>query len=269
MSTLARYMSSTHMPAREDWGACINLAAEAGFDGLELFGTQYTDEEAMAPQRLRALAAAAQARGLQLSGHPWMEWDGLDLDALRQQTSHLLEDCARLGLRRVNIHMAFLASRAQGLPRLFAAVDPVTSFLRREGMVLLFENVPAHGIRELGSEVDDFAALFAHYQAEDTIMMTIDNGHAHVEGNLEALAGRCGARWRYTHINDNDGIEDWHWVPGQGSADWQALASHAQRAGYVGPLMMEYAFEGVPEALDVMRPAFAGAGYEIGRVSIP
>ena len=73
MKKLALYISSTHMPQKADWLSCVTVAADAGFDGLELFGARYAREADMAPDQLDAIARAARARNLTLSGHPWSE----------------------------------------------------------------------------------------------------------------------------------------------------------------------------------------------------
>ena len=65
--------ASTHMPQKADWLSCVTVAADAGFDGLELFGARYAREADMAPDQLDAIARAARARNLTLSGHPWVE----------------------------------------------------------------------------------------------------------------------------------------------------------------------------------------------------
>jgi hypothetical protein len=49
------------------------------------------------------------------------------------------------------------------MDRLFAVVDPEIEFLAAHNITLLFENTPAHGTGELGSEIADFDALFEHY----------------------------------------------------------------------------------------------------------
>ncbi|MEG2702602.1 MAG: hypothetical protein RSA65_08300, partial [Clostridia bacterium] len=64
MTSLKLYMSSTHMPQQANWLDCVASAAEMGFDGLELFGTEYEQPELMSPERLDALAKAAQAKKL-------------------------------------------------------------------------------------------------------------------------------------------------------------------------------------------------------------
>ena len=40
------------MPQKADWLSCVTVAADAGFDGLELFGARYTREADMTPDQL-------------------------------------------------------------------------------------------------------------------------------------------------------------------------------------------------------------------------
>jgi sugar phosphate isomerase/epimerase len=262
MNSLPLYMASIHLPMKDDWAACITKAAETGFDGIELT-MKYEEGGSMEKSRLEFLAKTARDHSLRLSAHPWMDWVELPLEQAREKLRRLLEYCVVLEMREVNIHLGFLANRDQGVERLFSITDPVIPFLAEHGVTLLFENVPSHNIRELGSEAGDFDRLFTHYDQETPVMMTIDTGHAHIEKIIEALAGRWGSRWRYTHVHDNDGREDRHWRPGQGAIGWKALAALMERIGYHGPLMMEYDFIGLPEAMPVLTDALAVGNFSI------
>jgi sugar phosphate isomerase/epimerase len=248
------------MPMRDDWKTCIIKAKEMGFDGIELFGNDYEKEAKMENDLLRSYAVLARQLGIRLSGHPWMEWADIPLDGLKKKLNQLFEYCVRMEMKEVNIHLAFLTDRDQGLDRIFNVLDECVVFLKNHAMNILFENVPSHGIREIGSELADFDKLFTHYGADDPVMLTIDSGHAHIEGITRSLASLWGNRWRYTHINDNDGIDDLHWMPGEGNMDWDEFAIYADAASYAGPLMMEYALEKVPAALRVMIPLFGEKG---------
>ncbi|MEG0742045.1 MAG: TIM barrel protein [Clostridia bacterium] len=260
MTSLKLYMSSTHMPQQANWLDCVASAAEMGFDGLELFGTEYEQPELMSTERLDALAKAAQAKKLVLSAHPWIEWGDLPEEELARRLTKLMADCARLGQREIVLHMDFLAHREAGMARVFRMIDPLCPFLSREGMTILLENVPAHDMRELGSEVGDFDALFAHYEAGAPVQMNIDVGHAHIMGTLAELAHSHGTRWRYTHIDDNAGVEDSHFAPGKGSIHWLDVAKCAGAVGYTGPLMMEYASRELHIGMPVLTEAYAAHG---------
>ena len=270
MKDLKLYMSSTHMLRREDWLACVTAAADAGFDGLELFGTRYMHDADMTHDQLDEIARAAKARGLILSGHPWVEWADVSLPELCAKLDKLCDDCARLGEREVVLHMDFLSHRQSGgMERLFAAVDSIYDKLARLGITLLLENVPAHDNRELGSEVGDFAALFARYtDVQGPVQMNIDSGHAYIMRNAAPLSKQFGTRWRYTHIDDNDGVEDLHIAPGEGSLDFKNFAACAAKAEYHGPLMMEYAMSKVAFGMHALRDAYGAQGYTLHELKL-
>ena len=71
-------------------------------------------------------------------------------------------------------------------------------------------------------------------------MMNVDTGHAHIMHQIAPLCEDFGAYWKYTHINDNDGLNDLHLAPGCGTLDIDAVAHAARRANYTGILTMEY-----------------------------
>ena len=267
MKKLDCYMSSTHMACKDDWIACLEQAKRMGFAGVELFGGEGgVPFEDMSEDRCAEIARRAAELGIAISAHPWVNWERLPEDELISRYRALIDRCIRMGMKEINMHLHFLADRDQGMPRVFAATDPCIGLLEKAGVTLLYENVPEHGRRELGSEVKDFAELFAHYGPETPVMLNIDSGHAHIMGQTDALAA-FGPRWRYTHINDNDGLSDLHVAPGAGTLGFVAFAQAAKQADYTGPLMMEYSSAALAAGMPVLAKAYAKAGYALTPVA--
>jgi sugar phosphate isomerase/epimerase len=77
-----------------------------------------------------------------------------------------------------------------------------------------------------------------------TTGVCLDLGHAHLMGGVvdatETLAGAVIA----THLHDNNGREDRHLVPGQGSIDWPMALTALWKIDYRGPLVFEVADHG-------------------------
>ena len=261
---LKKYMSSCHLFAKDDWMKCLAWAKDADFDGVELFGGEGDVLfENIAPSRLDEIADFACRSGIELSLHPWTDWTKLSDEALSEIYTEYAEKCARMGLKYLNMHMQFITTREKGMERLFRATDSVLPILKKAGITLLYENVPPHGIRELGSETGDFDKLFARYKDEPMVQMNIDTGHAHITQTLKALADAHGERWTYTHINDNFGVNDDHVAPGDGTLDFDEVASVCREIGYKGPLMMEYHETGLEKGLAVLKEAYGKAGFEL------
>ena len=224
MKKLPCYMSSTHMNSGENWIDCIDRAKAMGFDGVELFsgegGINFAD---MSEERCMEIARHAKETGVHISAHPWVNWEHLPESELIERYRALIERCIRMDMLEINMHLHFLATREQGMERVFAATDPCIGLLKQANAILLYEDVPEHGERELGSSAADFDQLFAHYGPDSNVMMNIDSGHAHIMQHLDHLVDKHGSRWRYTHIDDNDGLNDLHRIPGCGAMGYPGL----------------------------------------------
>ena len=69
--------------------------------------------------------------------------------------------------------------------------------------------------------------------------LVLDVGHAHIQGDLDAYLKGAGLRLVGIHLHDNQGREDSHLIPGQGTIAWPECIRGIVKTGYVGPLMME------------------------------
>ena len=270
MQRLVCYMSSTHMNCKDNWIHCIEQAKAMGFDGVELFSGEGSVNFAdMSEDRCMAIARCAKETGIRISAHPWVSWEHLPEDELIARYRALIERCIRMGMTEINMHLHFLATREQGMRRIFAATDPIIDLLKKANATLFYENVPEHGERELGCDAADFDQLFERYAPDSNIMLNIDSGHAHIMGHLEPLVSRHGARWHYTHIDDNDGLHDLHVAPGEGTMDFSAFARSARSVDYSGVVMMEYHENSLSIGMPALEKAYADAGYSLASIHAP
>jgi sugar phosphate isomerase/epimerase len=67
----------------------------------------------------------------------------------------------------------------------------------------------------------------------------LDVNHANLGQDLVANVETLGKRIYSVHMSDDDGIDERHWMPGQGIIDWQSLVAALLRVGYAGPFMYE------------------------------
>ncbi len=261
---LKKYMSSCHLFCMCDWLECVKWAKTHGFDGIELFGSENgLIFEKIPEERLKEIAEYAYENGIELSLHPWTDWTSLSDEELLEIYTQYAQRCAKMGMKYINMHMQFVTTREMGMDRLFRATDEILPVLKKAGIILLYENVPPHGIRELGSETEDFENLFSYYKDEPSVQLNIDTGHANITGNMKTLALQNASRWTYTHINDNFGINDDHVAPGDGTMDFALVAEYAKETGYTGPLMMEYHEKGLEKGLLTLKEAFSRHGFEV------
>jgi len=113
-----------------------------------------------------------------------------------------------------------------------------------EGILLCVENVfDRHSV----STVADCEMMFD--TLGDAAMLTLDTGHGNLTRTLQHLVERFGDRIGFTHVHDNDGTKDQHFVPGSGTINWVELITLLDKADYRGPLSFELREEATFESL--------------------
>jgi sugar phosphate isomerase/epimerase len=114
----------------------------------------------------------------------------------------------------------------------FSSLEEIKVFASQRGVEVLLENTP----NALAS-----AERLNHFLLETHLNLgyCFDIGHAHMTGRMQDQFELMKARIRSTHLHDNDGKEDQHLFPGEGSIDWsramQFLASRPEQY----PLLLE------------------------------
>lgn len=94
------------------------------------------------------------------------------------------------------------------------------------------------------------AASLVHMIEEDLdgldVGICLDYGHAHLMGDLgEAIETLSGHLWT-THVHDNRGRQDDHFVPFAGNINWATAMMETQKIGYDEALIFEVADTGNP-----------------------
>jgi sugar phosphate isomerase/epimerase len=138
-------------------------------------------------------------------------------------------DCARHGIPRLVMHVT--RGRSVPLPDAGAVDDfrRLVDFAEADGVTLAIENThaPSH-LHLLFEHIDSPALRLCYDVAHDRL---------HSDAPLTLLR-----RWRdrlaVMHVSDTDGRRDWHWLPGDGNTDFEAVGSCFNQA-YAGPLMLE------------------------------
>jgi sugar phosphate isomerase/epimerase len=77
-----------------------------------------------------------------------------------------------------------------------------------------------------------------------SVGVTLDTNHIFQE-KAEEFTRKVGSRIVNTHIADDDGIDQRHWLPGKGVRNFVAIVVALQDVGYQGPFNFECA--GTPE----------------------
>ena len=94
--------------------------------------------------------------------------------------------------------------------------------------------MPPSGGGRLASRPEHFERFIEEF-GHPNLGFCLDTGHALVNGlNPASEARAAGDRLIATHLQDTDGVEDRHWVPGAGRINWEELTSTLREIDYPG-----------------------------------
>lgn len=72
----------------------------------------------------------------------------------------------------------------------------------------------------LGLSAEEHLARLAQLP-EDRVGLVLDTGHAAIQGDVATYLSHGLSRIVHVHLNDNDGVRDHHWLPGEGVIAWR------------------------------------------------
>jgi len=106
----------------------------------------------------------------------------------------------------------------------------------RLGVTYLIENQPFNC--PLGHDCAEMARRVLAVQSP-RVRMCLDTGHAHITGDVIQSLREAAPAIDYLHVHDNDGVQDDHRMPGDGTIDWRAFAGVLRETGLKAPRMLE------------------------------
>ena len=259
---MTRFGLSTHLFHQERLDERhLAIIRSHGFDLIELFATR-THFDYRDPARVAAMRGWLAAAGIEAGSMHAPITDGIRAgvwgrvysnassdSASRQEaideTRAAIEAGAALGCRVVVVHLG--VPRGQKLPAgdndagsMRRSLETIAETVRTAGLTLALEVIP--------NDLSTPAALAALLEGEAIDLaragICLDFGHAHMLGGapeaVEALSGHVIT----THVHDNDGTDDIHLVPFEGTIDWVETLTAMWKIGYAGPYVFEVADHG-------------------------
>ena len=112
--------------------------------------------------------------------------------------------------------------RKEAIVRFKKSLADASSYSEDMGVVVGLENLSHVGnciqtkIEDIVEWVDDIAS--------PALKITLDIGHANLEGGIKRAIAAYDSRIAHAHINDNDGRSSLHGELGSGTIDWYAIA---------------------------------------------
>jgi sugar phosphate isomerase/epimerase len=116
------------------------------------------------------------------------------------------------------------------------------------GVKLVVETPLPHLI---GGQPDEFAWILN--QLDDRAGVCIDTGHVALGAGWDRFVEIAGRRLVHIHANDNRGVFDDHFAPGDGVIDWHRIRESLRSADFHGLVVLELACAGIPAASEISR----------------
>lgn len=232
----------------------INAIKEAGFKNafIQWYDNEWTcsQEEQLKYAREQGLNIIFAHLGYQKINCIWEENEiG---EQLVQRYINDIKECKDNGIDLVIMHLSSKFNAPMyneiGLNRLRKIVDYAKSL----GVKIAFENTKIEGYLEY---------VFNNIDS-DNIGICYDAGHCHAhfkdKFNWELFKDKIFA----VHLHDNDGTEDQHLMPFDGTIKWKEVINNLKNANYAGPITLEICYRN--EYLQSTVDEFYKKGYEIG-----
>lgn len=214
----------------------LELIAEAGFDATSIW---WGDEEDICRQGMHhQTAGMVRDQGLifEFIHVPFQEcndfWSETASDRDRAVSRHLawVQDCAELGIPMMVMHPA--RGSYGGLINRFGveSIARIVSAAEDAGIIIAVENT---------RRMDCIDPIFSEIESPN-LGLCYDSSHERLCVDDTGMLLRClGDRLRATHLSDNDGLSDKHWLPGEGVIDWSAIADAFPADSYTGCFTLE------------------------------
>jgi sugar phosphate isomerase/epimerase len=264
---MQRLLSTYPFVSRKLTAELLGQIAEAGFQGVEIFGARSHFEYAIKTE-VRAIAGALEAHRLQLvSLHAPT---GRDMSATRESGTPLsicevervrrieaMDELKRvidvaddLPYSRLVLHMG--GSREAADPRkrdaAFSTLEHLVLHAHHAGVTICVENTTS----EMGGPA--YLRTFVDETRLTGLRFNFDIGHAHLaelpeQERIEKSFAPLRELVASVHLHDNHGDKDEHLPPYEGSIDWPAAIKVLQSAPQASlPIVLELKEKTGPEA---------------------
>jgi sugar phosphate isomerase/epimerase len=227
---------------------------EAGYTTVEIWGGpqrwgEYTHFNWHKGYRVHALSVCLKVLGLKVHSLHAPFSDTLDLSHPNElkrkyavtEVLKTMEVLKFLGGEYLVVHPASNETSLQDREARFRqsrkSIEELYSCLQGTDVKLAVENQLPH---ILGGDAGTLLELIKDFPPQQ-VGICFDFSHANLyqgqrpEQTLEALAGRLFT----LHVSDNYGRNDDHFIPGDGTVNWQAAVEVLRRCGYRGVFMLE------------------------------
>jgi len=239
---------------------CMQFAIKSGFQGIEIWSNPVDFwPRRITKKEINTIKSLARESRISLAIHICQGNNDLadinegHLKETMKQLKETIRVCHEIGGELVVIHPGMMpyhpmheenglnpiltrtASKQRAVERLKKSLSEAASFAEKYKVVLGLENLShvkgciQSSFKDLADWVDEIG--------NPALQITLDTGHANLEGGVEKAIEVLGGRIKHMHLDDNNGQHSDHGELGSGTINWQALAPFLK--GFDGMLSFE------------------------------
>lgn len=211
----------------------FKLIKEAGFDNVSLWwGDEFADYDV----NISLLPAMARVAGLEVENvhAPYQKtnyiWtDSINAEDIVKRYMNCIIDCSQHSIPTAVIHLTSGDTPPPvsqiGLYRIKSLVE----MAERKSVNIALENLRKPEYLEY---------VFSNIQS-NRLGFCYDSGHENCFSHGADLLGKYGNKLMALHLHDNDGNDDQHRIPGEGTINWDSIVTNIQSTSYKGAMTLE------------------------------
>ena len=210
---------------------CFDSIKQAGFDGVTLWWhDDFGDNDFRSnPELARNAGLFVENIHMPFEDVNNLWLDNIDGNTLLDYLLWLIDDCREYNIPTMVVHL----SKGNNPPPLnelgLNRIKRITDKAEKYNINVTYENLRRLDYLEyvLGN-VNSLRAGFCY-----------DSGHHNCWASDKDLLLQYGSRLMSLHLHDNDGIDDQHRLPFDGTIDWSVTMNKIAKTGYTGAIAME------------------------------
>jgi sugar phosphate isomerase/epimerase len=242
-------LSTYSLFLKKNYQQAMQFAVEHGFQGIEIWSNVFDFwPGAVNGREIEAIREVARTNYISLAMHfcGGNNLADINLGHLRESMEQLKETirlCHKMGAKILVIHPGIaphLSAHDKGSFALYPQFSPIALkrsatkhfkkslaeaavFAERHDVVLGLENF-SH-VKDCIQSTFDELVEWVDEISNPALQITLDIGHANLEGGVERAIEIFGSRIKHVHLNDNNGTSSDHGELGTGNIDWRANAA--------------------------------------------
>lgn len=212
----------------------LDMIKKAGFDCVTVW---WEDEEGYIGGKKEDFSNIVKSHGLFIenihapSSSPNLLWseDNSKREKELYNYLRLIEDCARFDIPMMVMHPVegenYPAPNKYGL----LSFEKIARKAKEYGVIVSIENTTGES---------NLPFIFKNIESKN-IGLCYDTSHDWLHPKRIAIVKNLGDKICTTHISDNDGLKDRHWIPGEGDILWSKIGESFPKKSYTGCVTLE------------------------------